>query len=63
MGNFKVGNKVFYEILSLEFVKSCNALSLRDKAACLKAFASADVEANTLLYSAHSIVASTLEAM
>jgi len=49
MNEYSVGNKVFYELLCVEFTKLYNQLTLQEKKDCLYIFANADVEANTLI--------------
>lgn len=57
-----IGQRGYYELLALEFVKKVNEHSLKDKAHILAIMANADVDADSLLKTAHMVTASTLQA-
>jgi hypothetical protein len=63
MHKFQTGNKTYYEILGLEFVKKINKFDLDSKSRILEYLTRADVEASSILRTTHAIVSSTVEAL
>lgn len=61
MNLHQVGNRAFYEILSLQFVRNLDKLSFEEKGEIAWYLAQADVDASTLIKSLHAILASSLE--
>ena len=63
MAYHQIGNRVFYELLAIEFVRNLDLFSLRVKSQILLILACADIDAGSILNTAHTICSSTLEVM
>lgn len=62
MKSNRIGNKIFYEVLSVEFIRHIEKFSLEQKTSILECLSWSDIEASNVVRSAHAVVASTLEA-
>jgi hypothetical protein len=63
MAYHQIGNRVFYEIVALEFIKNLDAFSFAQKVEIFQILASADIEASSILKTAHTVCSSTLEVL
>ena len=61
MAYHKIGNRVFYELLAIEFVRNLDKVSLKMKSQILYILACVDIDAGSILNTAHTICSSTLE--
>mmetsp|Transcript_19801 Transcript_19801/g.30531 ORF Transcript_19801/g.30531 Transcript_19801/m.30531 type:complete len:82 (-) Transcript_19801:237-482(-) len=63
MTTYQQGNPLMFEVLAIEFVKNLDKLDLQKKATALRLFAQVDIDASTILRTAHTVCSSTLEAL
>ena len=60
---YQIGNKIYYEILAVEFAKNIDLFNFKNKCKILYYFALADIDSSHTLKTAHKLCSSYSEAL